>query len=80
MTKILFLEKNKPEDFSVVSLLVGTTLEDLERMLIIETLNKCSGNKTMASKILGINTKTLRNKLSKYKAEGQLNDESTETS
>ena len=75
MTKVLILNNDKPENFTVVSLLVGATIEEVERCLIIETLSKCAGNKTLAAKILGINSKTLRNKLVKYRAEGHLDEE-----
>jgi DNA-binding NtrC family response regulator len=43
--------------------LVGRTVADVERDLIIETLNHCLGNRTHAANILGISIRTLRNKL-----------------
>ncbi len=48
--------------------LVGTTLSDVERHLIMNTLEKVNGNKTRAAAILGITTRTIRNKLQQYKA------------
>ncbi len=50
--------------------LVGRTVADVERDLIIETLNHCLGNRTHAANILGISIRTLRNKLKQYSEEG----------
>ena len=46
--------------------LVGRTVEDVEKELIIDTLNHCLGNRTQAANILGISIRTLRNKLNQY--------------
>jgi DNA-binding NtrC family response regulator len=46
--------------------LVGRTVADVERDLIIDTLNHCLGNRTHAANILGISIRTLRNKLKQY--------------
>jgi len=46
--------------------LVGRTVEDVERELIIDTLDHCLGNRTQAAQILGISIRTLRNKLKLY--------------
>jgi DNA-binding NtrC family response regulator len=50
--------------------LVGRTVADVERDLILETLRRCLGNRTHAAGILGISLRTLRNKLAVYAAEG----------
>jgi DNA-binding NtrC family response regulator len=50
--------------------LVGRTVADVERDLILDTLDHCLGNRTHAAKILGISIRTLRNKLSEYTAAG----------
>lgn len=50
--------------------LVGRTLADVERDLIIETLAHCGGNRTRTADILGISIRTLRNKLKDYAASG----------
>jgi two-component system, response regulator FlrC len=50
--------------------LVGRTVADVERDLIIETLQHCLGNRTHAATILGISIRTLRNKLQQYRQEG----------
>ncbi len=46
--------------------LVGRTVADVERDLILETLSHCLGNRTHAANILGISIRTLRNKLKLY--------------
>jgi two-component system response regulator FlrC len=50
--------------------LVGRTVGDVERDLIIETLTHCLGNRTHAATILGISIRTLRNKLREYSDSG----------
>jgi DNA-binding NtrC family response regulator len=55
---------------AVTHSLVGRTVADVERDLILETLRRCLGNRTHAAAILGISLRTLRNKLTVYAAEG----------
>jgi DNA-binding NtrC family response regulator len=50
--------------------MVGRTVADVERDLIIDTLNHCLGNRTHAANILGISIRTLRNKLKLYGESG----------
>ncbi len=50
--------------------LVGRTVADVERDLIIDTLKHTFGNRTHAAKILGISIRTLRNKLNLYVDQG----------
>jgi two-component system, response regulator FlrC len=50
--------------------LVGRTVSDVERDLILETLQHTLGNRTHAANILGISIRTLRNKLKQYSDEG----------
>jgi DNA-binding NtrC family response regulator len=50
--------------------LVGRTVAEVERDLILETLRHCLGNRTHAANILGISIRTLRNKLNEYAADG----------
>jgi DNA-binding protein Fis len=50
--------------------LVGRTVADVERDLILATLEHCLGNRTRAANVLGISIRTLRNKLSAYAAAG----------
>jgi DNA-binding NtrC family response regulator len=55
---------------AVTRSLVGRTVADVERDLILETLKHCLGNRTHAANILGISIRTLRNKLNEYSAAG----------
>jgi DNA-binding NtrC family response regulator len=50
--------------------LVGRTVADVERDLILDTLQHCLGNRTHAANILGISIRTLRNKLKLYSQDG----------
>jgi two-component system response regulator FlrC len=53
-----------------VESLIGRTIADVERDMIINTLDHCLGNRTHAANILGISIRTLRNKLNEYKDSG----------
>jgi len=55
---------------AVTRALVGRTVADVERDLILETLKHCLGNRTHAANILGISIRTLRNKLNEYAGDG----------
>ncbi|OPY85206.1 MAG: Transcriptional regulatory protein ZraR [Smithella sp. PtaU1.Bin162] len=44
----------------------ASTLYEMEKNMIFETLNKFNWNKTKAAKILGISVRTMRNKLHEY--------------
>ncbi len=50
--------------------LVGRTVAEVERDLILQTLRHCLGNRTHAANVLGISIRTLRNKLNEYAADG----------
>ena len=50
--------------------LVGRTMDDVERALILETLSHTLGNRTHAATILGISIRALRNKLRDYAQSG----------
>ena len=49
---------------------VGQSMAEVERKLIIDTLQHTLGNRTHAATILGISIRTLRNKLRQYSEEG----------
>jgi two-component system response regulator FlrC len=57
-------------DENAAAALVGRTVADVERDLIIDTLYHCLGNRTHAANILGISIRTLRNKLKQYSDDG----------
>ncbi|MEO1149941.1 MAG: sigma-54 dependent transcriptional regulator [Pseudomonadota bacterium] len=58
------------DDAFAAGTLVGRRVADVERDLIINTLDHCFGNRTHAANILGISIRTLRNKLKTYAQEG----------
>jgi DNA-binding NtrC family response regulator len=45
---------------------VGMSMDELERMAIVETLRSVGGNRTKASQVLGISLRTLQRKLKQY--------------
>ncbi len=49
--------------------MVGTTVKDMEKRLIEQTLSHVNQNRTYAAKMLGISIRTLRNKLKEYRDE-----------
>ena len=55
---------------SPVTGLVGRSVDDVERALILATLGHTSGNRTHAATILGISIRALRNKLKLYAQQG----------
>jgi len=66
-------ERLRNED--TLTLPVGTPLEEVERQMIMRTLQKTKNNKTRAAELLGISLKTLHNKLNLYRERGLLNDD-----
>jgi DNA-binding NtrC family response regulator len=66
-------ERLRNEDTLTVP--VGTPLEEVERQMIMRTLQKTKNNKTRAAELLGISLKTLHNKLNLYRERGLLHDE-----
>lgn len=54
----------------IVPYLIGSTVEAIERELVLQTLTRCDGNRTRAARVLGVSVRTLRNKIRQYAAEG----------
>jgi DNA-binding NtrC family response regulator len=50
----------------------GMTVDEVERQLILATLDRTNGNKTRAARMLGVSLKTLHNKLRRYRQQGLL--------
>src|SRR6516165_8800584 len=50
--------------------LLGSTVEEVERALVVQTLARYDGNRTQAARVLGLSLRTLRNKIRVYTAEG----------
>jgi DNA-binding NtrC family response regulator len=69
-------ERLRNED--TLSLPVGTPLEEVERQMIMRTLQKTKQNKTRAAELLGISLKTLHNKLNLYRERGLLHDDDSD--
>ncbi|HEY9402475.1 MAG TPA: sigma-54 dependent transcriptional regulator [Pyrinomonadaceae bacterium] len=57
-----------------ITLPVGTPIEEMERQMILRTLQKTDNNKTRAAQLLQISLKTLHNKLRLYRDRGQLTE------
>ncbi|MDB5477845.1 MAG: sigma-54-dependent Fis family transcriptional regulator, partial [Alphaproteobacteria bacterium] len=64
------VQQNAAPPASAADGLVGKTIGEVEREMIVKTLDKCLGNRTHAANILGISIRTLRNKLKQYSDEG----------
>jgi DNA-binding NtrC family response regulator len=54
----------------IVPLLIGSTIGEIERELVLQTLARCDGNRTRAARVLGMSIRTLRNKIRLYSADG----------
>jgi DNA-binding NtrC family response regulator len=55
-----------PSDLAAIKFPVGTTVDAMERELILQTLSATGNNKTRAAELLAISLKTLHNKLKEY--------------
>jgi DNA-binding NtrC family response regulator len=56
----------------VISFLIGSRLDEVERALVVQTLARCAGNRTRAARTLGLSVRTLRNKIRLYREMGIL--------
>jgi DNA-binding NtrC family response regulator len=54
----------------IVPMLIGATVGEVERELVLQTLARCDGNRTRAARVLGLSVRTLRNKIREYSADG----------
>jgi DNA-binding NtrC family response regulator len=54
----------------IMPLLIGATVGEIERELVLQTLARCDGNRTRAARVLGVSVRTLRNKIRLYSANG----------
>ncbi|HSQ23920.1 MAG TPA: sigma-54 dependent transcriptional regulator [Pyrinomonadaceae bacterium] len=69
-----FDQRQKLRSEDTVTFPVGTPLKDIERAMILRTLDKTGNNKTRAAQLLSISLKTLHNKLNEYRARGLIRD------
>src|SRR5580700_7594045 len=60
------LASKSPSDLSGIKFPIGTTVDAMERELILQTLQATGNNKTRAAELLGVSLKTLHNKLKEY--------------
>ena len=67
-----FDQRQKLRSEDTITFPVGTPLEEIERQMILHTLDKTGNNKTRAAEMLEISLKTLHNKLNSYRAKGLL--------
>jgi DNA-binding NtrC family response regulator len=54
----------------IVPMLIGSTVEAIERELVLQTLARCDGNRTRAARVLGLSVRTMRNKIRQYGTDG----------
>ena len=64
----LALQELTPHE--IVPMLIGSTVEAVERELVVQTLARCDGNRTRAARVLGFSVRTLRNKIRQYASDG----------
>ena len=57
-------------DASFVEQFVGHTIAEVERELILKTLDHFGGNRTRASVALGISLRCMRDKIQQFRAQG----------
>ncbi len=67
-------QRQRARDEDTLSLPVGTPIEEVERQMILRTLQKTGNDKTRAAELLQISRKTLHNKLRLYRERGLLQD------
>jgi transcriptional regulator with PAS, ATPase and Fis domain len=65
-------QRRRERSDDTITLPIGTPLEEMERHMILRTLQKTQNNKTRAAALLGISLKTLHNKLRLYRDRGLL--------
>ncbi|CAM8758429.1 hypothetical protein NCM_00206 [Burkholderia pseudomallei] len=58
------------DDGDAVTVPFGTSLEEVDRRIILGTLAQCGGVKTHAAEVLDISLKTIYNRLAQLEAEG----------
>jgi len=63
------LPSKSPSDLSSIKFPVGTTVDAMEKELILQTLQATGNNKTRAAELLGVSLKTLHNKLKEQGSE-----------
>jgi transcriptional regulator with PAS, ATPase and Fis domain len=68
------LESTDGDEMPVGASLAGLTVHEIERRLIMATLERTQNNRSHAAKMLGISVRTLRNKLAEYRGVARSKD------
>ncbi|ANW06015.1 Fis family transcriptional regulator [Bradyrhizobium icense] len=63
-------DSQTPSPHDIVPMLIGSTVEAIERELVLQTLASCHGNRTHAARLLGLSVRTMRNKIRQYATDG----------
>ena len=63
----------------LVPFLVGHSVEEIERELVLHTLRHYEGNRMHSARVLGVSVRGLRNKISQYAALGIVVPESKQS-
>ena len=66
--------RSAEDDNGVVRFRVGMTFDDIEREMLLKTLAHYNNNKRSAARALGITTKTIYNRLLRYRSQGLIDD------
>jgi DNA-binding NtrC family response regulator len=65
-----FLRRPAAAATDAISIPAGATAAEAERLLVVATLERVGGNKTEAARRLGVDVKTIRNKLRSWQQNG----------
>lgn len=65
-----YMLNEAPSPGEAAPLPVGSTVAEIERELVLQTLASCNGNRTHAARVLGVSVRTLRNRIRLYTARG----------
>jgi DNA-binding NtrC family response regulator len=63
-------DSRPPSPHEIIPMLIGSTVEAIERELVLQTLARCHGNRTHAARLLGLSVRTMRNKIRQYGTDG----------
>jgi DNA-binding NtrC family response regulator len=64
----------EPARAEALTIRIGTPMEDIEREVILRTLEANGGNKTATAEVLGISRRSIYNKLAEYERAGDLDN------
>ena len=68
--EIPLAESHALSPHQIVPMLIGSTVEAIERELVLQTLARFDGNRTHAARVLGLSVRTMRNKIRQYATDG----------